>query len=327
MTDWGQLRICVQKPHPQDSEKIRSLRDKSSSDVHFQKLKAAFLVEKIWTNTPLITIQFLSDPNDYTWTDLKELQDSNNTEELDPLERVIRNDPTLKRPINAVKKVFAERIENICGLKFQFVDTDGMIRIDFKTDGGSWSYVGNDCLSEKDPKKPTLNYGWLDVPTITHELCHAIGMIHEHQNPNNNTINWDDKKVYEWALSTQGWDKTTAYDNIIQKYSTNSINGSNYDPLSVMLYFFPVSLTKDGIGTKMNLHLSDIDVQWINGIYPGGKDNPETWYTNTFHLPYLDYKSGMKTGTKIMIALFSVLVIATIIITVIIIHNKKKHRK
>ena len=33
--------------------------------------------------------------------------------------------------------------------------------------------------------------------TIIHEFGHALGMIHEHQNPLNNSLQWNTDKVYQ----------------------------------------------------------------------------------------------------------------------------------
>ena len=67
------------------------------------------------------------------------------------------------------------------------------IRIAFVQGAGSWSAVGTDALVEEwFPKnEQTMNYGWLR-PTSTdqevssvvlHEFGHALGLIHEHQQP------------------------------------------------------------------------------------------------------------------------------------------------
>jgi ATP-dependent Zn protease len=128
-----------------------------------------------------------------------------------------------------------------------------------------------------------MNLGWFDVPTTIHEFGHVLGMIHEHQNPYGQTIKWDEKKVLEWAKETQGWSEQTTRDNIINKYDKNSINGSSFDPLSIMLYFFPASLTLNNIGTKQNFRLSEQDVLWIDKIYHNDNGiSPETFYKNTY---------------------------------------------
>src|SRR5262245_36465718 len=68
--------------------------------------------------------------------------------------------------------------------------SDAQIRISFAADPGSWSYIGTDCLGIK-KSEPTMNFGWLTDETeddeyervVIHEFGHALGAIHEHQNP------------------------------------------------------------------------------------------------------------------------------------------------
>ena len=149
------------------------------------------------------------------------------------------------------------------------------IRITFDPNNGAWSLVGTDCLTNKDKKTATMNLGWFDVPTTLHEFCHALGMIHEHQNPKGNLILWNKKRVLQWARSTQGWDPETTNSNIIERYNIDEINGSTFDSRSIMLYFFPGDLVLDektndccGKGTQQNYQFSPYDVLYLNNTYP-----------------------------------------------------------
>jgi hypothetical protein len=73
---------------------------------------------------------------------------------------------------------------------------------------------------------------------------------------------------------TQGWDKDTTNINVLDKYQISQLNGSDFDPLSVMLYFFSGDLTKNGQGTTQNMLYSGLDVKWISNMY--GKNANET---------------------------------------------------
>lgn len=144
------------------------------------------------------------------------------------------------------------------------------IRISFDRGDGAWSYVGTDCSSIP-TNQATMNLGFLDGGTAAHEFGHAIGLAHEHQNPDGG-IQWNEEVVVrELAGSPNFWDEATIRHNVLRKYSANQINGTKFDPDSIMLYFFPGSWTLNGIGTNANEVLSNIDKQFIAGakMYPG----------------------------------------------------------
>jgi hypothetical protein len=192
--------------------------------------------------------------------------------EDEELERKVRE----MDPADAIRHVIEQRIQPLIGVKLEWVDSaDGDIRIKLDNRGGAWSYVGNQARAVSADKE-TMNFGWLDVSTIIHEFCHALGMVHEHQNPYGKGIDWNLRKVYSWASVTQGWDLYTTCQNITKKYSTDHVNGSEYDPESIMLYSYPAWLTNNKVGTYRNIVLSQTDKDWLSAIYPkqGPRLNP-----------------------------------------------------
>ena len=110
-----------------------------------------------------------------------------------------------------------------------------------------------------------------------------LSLIHEHQNSNKNPIEWNKEEVYKWAKITQNWDKEITDENILQTYPVDQINGSVFDPLSIMLYFYPANLTINNVGTRENLTLSAQDVKYISEKYPGGSMSPEDFYMITYN--------------------------------------------
>jgi hypothetical protein len=38
-----------------------------------------------------------------------------------------------------------------------------------------------------------------------------------------------------------------------------------------MLYFYPSTLTNNGVGTNQNLRMSPVDMEWLSKQYPGGE--------------------------------------------------------
>ncbi|MFK8068069.1 MAG: pre-peptidase C-terminal domain-containing protein [Gammaproteobacteria bacterium] len=141
-------------------------------------------------------------------------------------------------------------------------DPDADIRITFDQTDGAWSYVGTDASSIPTPQ-PTMNLGFLDGGTAAHEFGHAIGLVHEHQNPEGG-IEWnEDVVIRDLGGPPNNWDEATVRHNVLNKYSADQIRGTEFDPDSIMLYFFPDSWVKNGQGTKANEILSPLDKAFI----------------------------------------------------------------
>ena len=261
------LEICTQKLHPKDHEEHKEIHENKNNTKHdIKKLSAAFWVKKVWPIPSTITYSFIDKKPTIPRKTFETF--AKKSSPVDPLQKEVDK----LSIIEAVKTVINKRIQPMVAgsLTFKFIeDTDkANLRISFDKNGGSWSLVGTDCLEQK--KGATINFGWFDVPTTIHEFCHVLGLIHEHQNPisahtvskvvkykmpDGNTCNtsdggipWNIPKVLEWAESSQGWDNQTTCNNIIQKYDVNQLNGSYYDPCSIMLYFFPSDLLTHGDG-------------------------------------------------------------------------------
>ncbi len=155
------------------------------------------------------------------------------------------------------------------------------IRISFQADPGSWSAIGTDCfVTEAFPKdQPTMNFGWLTDDTdeveyrrvVVHEFGHALGAIHEHQNPKGG-IRWNLPAVYaHFSGPPNNWSKEEIDFNVVQKYSMDQLNASKFDIHSIMLYSFPPQLIAGGKGTPNNTDLSKGDKSFIAKMYPKKK--------------------------------------------------------
>jgi len=196
--------------------------------------RAAFEISKLWTNGKTLHIRFL-----------------NGTAQQ-----------------KQIVKQFAPQWTEHANLKLIFDDAPtAQIRIAFNDDG-AWSYIGTDALGIP-ANQPTMNFGWQDEGVVLHEFGHLIGMIHEHQNPNGNSIEWNKPAVIK-ALSgpPNNWDQATIQHNMFDKYSQTQINGSQLDPASVMLYSFPVGWTLNGFHSAPNEVLSPVDMTFAGKIYP-----------------------------------------------------------
>jgi hypothetical protein len=159
----------------------------------------------------------------------------------------------------------------VANLRFEFDGpANADIRVSFDRTDGAWSYVGTDGKGIP-LGDATMNLGFLDGGTAAHEFGHAIGLAHEHQNPAGG-IEWNEEIVIrEMAKSPNFWDEAKTRHNILRKYSADQVNGTKFDPDSIMLYFFPASWTLNGIATKANEVLSAMDKAFVAGalMYPG----------------------------------------------------------
>jgi serralysin len=150
-----------------------------------------------------------------------------------------------------------------------------MIRISFRHEG-SWSMLGRTCLDGKDRSLPTMNFGWLEADTpeaevrrvVLHEFGHALGLIHEHQNPRGG-IDWDREVVIaDLSKSPYGWDEETIEHNLFRPFAEAEVQATSLDKNSIMIYPIPERWTRDGFSASLNDRLSDDDRRLIRKAYP-----------------------------------------------------------
>ena len=146
-------------------------------------------------------------------------------------------------------------------------DNDAEIRVSFDPSDGAWSYIGTDCRSIP-ADQPTMNLGFEDGGTAAHEFGHAIGLGHEHQNPQGG-IEWNEPEVIrDLSGPPNSWTLDQIRHNVLDKYALDQLRASEFDPKSIMLYFFPARWTKNGVGTSANNVLSEDDKAWAAMMYP-----------------------------------------------------------
>ena len=185
--------------------------------------------------------------------------------------------PGVSSLIREKVKKYAKEWETFANIRFVFINdgSQAMVKVGFKQDGTSWSWMGRKVLVNPNNAK-TMNLGWLDELTdeaefkrvVTHEFGHVLGFIHEHQSPNAG-MHWDSAKVYSYFMGDpNNWSKEKIDYNIFEKYSKLSTNSSAYDTLSIMHYFFPAGLTTDSISFPQNYGLSELDKSFAGQVYP-----------------------------------------------------------
>jgi len=167
---------------------------------------------------------------------------------------------------------------NMANLRLVFVKDPlkADIRISFRY-SGSWSTIGTTCRQV--PKnQPSMNYGWLDANTkddelrrvVLHEFGHALGLIHEHQNPLGTQIPWDKDQVKrDLSGPPNNWDDATIEHNMFEPYQKKEVNGTGLDKDSIMMYPIPAKWVKDPkFAVGLNSDLSATDKKFIHQQYP-----------------------------------------------------------
>ena len=235
-----------------------------SEDVTQKRQELILISDKKWANGTILHYYFFDQE-----TDGQEIIFSDGSKEFMTWKGGNKEKET-------VRKAFAMWKELGIGLEFKEVKNafDAEIRIGFMKGDGSWSYLGRDVLAQGFNRR-TMNFGWnisTDTDTALHEIGHTLGFPHEHQNPKAGII-WDEDEVFRrLAQPPNNWDEQTTFNNIIRKIEPDMVQGSSWDPNSIMHYQFeggmilkPEQYNK---GLIPDPGLSPRDVEWIRFFYP-----------------------------------------------------------
>jgi hypothetical protein len=235
--------------------------------INDRRLRLIRMVDKKWVNGTVLHYYFFDKP-----TDGESMQLSTGGKKWMPW-------TTSEAEKNVVRKAFETWTQVKIGLEFKEVSSrdEAEVRIGFMRGDGAWSYIGRDVLSSG-PAERTMNFGWdltshpHELDTAIHEIGHTLGFPHEHQNPHAGIV-WDEEAVYA-ALGQppNSWDRQTTFFNIIQKINPDSVQGSNWDPDSIMHYPFEPGLIKQPEKYRTGLNpaggLSARDQAWVKTFYP-----------------------------------------------------------
>lgn len=173
-------------------------------------------------------------------------------------------------------KDYAKQWSGYANLGLEFVnDPNADIRVAFQPGEGSWSWIGTEALVI--PKnEPTMNLGWLTRGTpdeeysrvVLHEFGHALGCLHEHQNPAA-SIKWNKPAVYRYYMGPpNNWPKADVDGNLFDTYARSKTQFTDFDPESIMIYAIPPEHTLDGYSVSSNEVLSRTDIDFIGKMYP-----------------------------------------------------------
>ena len=120
-----------------------------------------------------------------------------------------------------------------------------------------------------------MNFGWLDNTStdreirqvVLHEIGHAIGLIHEHQNPLH-AIHWNKAAVrHDLSGPPNNWDDATIQHNMFDRY--DPAEGDRHEGRSEVDHDVPdpPAWTVDGFSSGLNATLSSGDKRLIKKVY------------------------------------------------------------
>jgi hypothetical protein len=184
----------------------------------------------------------------------------------------------------------------VANLDFKFVgrDRDAMIRVSFSRDG-HWSALGRDSANRFSFPRNSMNLALTELDPdetfrsiVLHEFGHAIGLIHEHQNPGAR-IPWNEQAVYAFFEQRYGWPRQQTFQNVLKRMEQNSslFEWTDFDPESIMIYEIPGFLTGGQYELKRQSKLSPNDRRLAAQMYPG-RASPEDVGGPTPPQPALD---------------------------------------
>ena len=189
MTSADQPQICFDRTLPRDLARLEANERSTRSVEDKNRLRMAILADKKFPLGSTISVSFMD------------------------------GDASVQQRVVAIAKEW----ENYANLTLEFGNQGSAadIRISF-AQSGSWSYLGTDAKTISS-NQPTMNYGWLTPQAeeheyrrvVLHECGHAIGAIHEHQNPAGG-IPWDKEAVYaRFGGPPSNWSRAQVDQNLL----------------------------------------------------------------------------------------------------------------
>src|SRR5947209_1927087 len=140
---------------------------------------------------------------------------------------------------------------------------------------GYWSYLGTDILHIA-ADQPTMNLEAFTMSTadsefyrvVRHETGHTLGFPHEHMRTEI-VSDIDQQKAFAYFLAADGWDQNTVTAQVLTPLDNSAlIKTANADVTSIMCYWLPASIMKDGKAVPGGSNIDALDQQSSASVYP-----------------------------------------------------------
>lgn len=168
-----------------------------------------------------------------------------------------------------------------CNVKFVASIVNPQVRISRSTpapDNGYWSYLGTDILSVH-PDEPTMNLEDFTMNTsdaefyrvVRHETGHTLGFEHEHMRKEI-VSGIDVEKAVKYFKKTEGWSRKDVIDQVLTPLESSAlIATAKPDPKSIMCYWLPAEIMKDGKAIPGGKDINKMDAKFATQQYPPKK--------------------------------------------------------
>lgn len=165
-----------------------------------------------------------------------------------------------------------------CNVQFTASSVNPNVRISRSTpapDNGYWSYLGTEIL-EVDEDEPTMNLEGFTLRTpeseffrvVRHETGHTLGFPHEHSRIDI-VKNIDPAKAIAYYKKSDGWNKKEVMEQVLTPEKKSALIATEEpDEKSIMCYWLPAEIMKNGIAVTGGNNISRMDARFAKLVYP-----------------------------------------------------------
>jgi hypothetical protein len=154
------------------------------------------------------------------------------------------------------------------------------VRVVRTPDDGYWSYLGTDilqipvgqptmCLDSFTMQTPEAEY----LRVVRHETGHTLGFPHEHLRK---AIieRLDRAKTIAYFRTQYGWSERDTVSNVLRAEAEENLVATPIDESSIMAYWLPGSITKDGKPVVGGKDINDVDHSLATKLWPVASPPP-----------------------------------------------------